>query len=297
MNYIKNGLRKGISIAQLKEEIGKKGYPEKDAREAINSISKNNSMIFLAAGISIILIIAAIFIFMPRVKIIEIPVPFENVVSGDVESLRYHLVEKDIRWVANVVSCEAVVSDNESKCNFINNSISRQWCIADYNDYKAIVADIEKYSNIDCSTLKDEAGEGGLVDEEICRAVQEKSCIGLTGSSEAICSAILVNASRCLEFSNEDCERYFTERLAISKNDENLCSNKNLGIGYSEACRGIIRKDCNDLFNRISMDLSIISYVRQENNYEKCSLIKTEELKALCSDKSLSYMDVYSLVK
>lgn len=308
VEYARNGLRKGVSIGRLKEEMLKKGYPAREIDEAINKAYSEikgkrfpftKQKVFTISFLIILILliaIASMIIINKRIKVVEVPLPFEKIIAADAVNLRYHLLNQDIGWVATVISCEAGMADDASKCNMINNSVSRQWCVNYYNDYKTISGFLEKYTNVDCANFKGKTELDGSFDEEVCLKIKQRSCAGLEGKREALCIALLENPERCTEIA-ENCEKDFILERAIILNNAELCKSSKLSISEVEKCKGIVNKNCKDIFNRISSDLSIIDYVKKSNAYYKCSLVKNAELKEACLDKGMDYLAVYNLVK
>lgn len=311
VEYARNGLRKGISTNRLKEEMLKKGYPAREIEEAMNKAYSEigvkgfsflkQKVFAISFLIILILLIAAVsmIIINKKIKVVEIPVPFEKVVATDAENLRFHLLNDDIRWVATAVSCEAVVADDTGKCNIINNTISRQWCVDDFEDYNEIIFDnINSYLKVGCEKFREKPEIRGVYDEEVCKKVKQGSCDNLDGKKLAVCKAFIEDPSACLEFAiSEKCEKYFIRLQAIYFSNAELCENKNVGIAEIEVCKHIVLGNCTGLLDSLIYDLSIIDYTKRQQDLSTCEKVSNEELRNLCFKKELTYMDIYNQLK
>ena len=309
IDYVKNGLKKGVSLEKLRDIVRRKGYPEGDFKDAVKQAysetkGKTNFNSGKILGIVLCLIVIAGLVYgaIFLVSNIKKPAeeketsPFAEILATDSENLMYFLLNKDIRWVATAVSCEAFLAKDTGNCDLIKDSISNQWCLEDYKDL-SYLTETASLLDKDCSAYKGQELLNGSFNEDACLALKKDSCEGLTGKPETFCKALLEDVSLCTQVSaGGDCEKDFILGRAIIRKNPDLCKNERFNLAETEACKGVIKGDCSRLFESLTYDLSTANYARNSNNVSACLHVKNDVLRAACSNEEISYKDIYNIV-
>lgn len=204
----------------------------------------------------------------------------EMVVSINQSLMRNLLLTKD----STLAACVAATEGDVGVCGNLESSEEKVACEDDYSWYVVFSSALDG----DCSGL---AGR----DKLICDAVKSWSCEGLSGDDRAVCDSLLKkDVSACSETatfaSTSDCENLIFKLWAMKNSDTSYCNSISHVYGRVQ-CKAFVSGNCDGIIDKISRDWIYFEISRELEKSELCDNIGHREIRSMCKNQELSYMD------